>query len=347
MAKPTKDASQLRPANLAGAASQRGEGRRGWRNPAIVLSVVVVLATLALGATLGVLFVVDEWRTPVPPLAGSAAEKLAAAMRGEGEVLVLAHRGDNFLLPDNSVAAVERAESRGIDGVVIDVALTRDEKLVAHHELHLGAFDKPDERVRDYDARDLEALGEMADDEHHLLPSVERLMGRFGESLLMVLRPVSAADEARAMAVALCGVEQRKGAHGALLVTTSDAGLYEALRESCAKLAVVFAVNFEPSYGYDAAVPKGYAERLVGVRHDHCTLPFMHWARGRFAGVYVYAPRLDRALRELLGMGVRMIATDRPGRLMRLREEARVSGVVTPLTERVGVGAGAKESAGK
>ncbi|MEQ8268532.1 MAG: glycerophosphodiester phosphodiesterase family protein [Parvibaculum sp.] len=48
--------------------------------------------------------------------------------------LQVAHRGGAGLWPENTMAAFERAIAAGADGIELDVHLTRDHKLVVHHD---------------------------------------------------------------------------------------------------------------------------------------------------------------------------------------------------------------------
>lgn len=48
--------------------------------------------------------------------------------------LQVAHRGGAGLWPENTMAAFERAIGAGADGIELDVHLTRDRKLVVHHD---------------------------------------------------------------------------------------------------------------------------------------------------------------------------------------------------------------------
>jgi glycerophosphoryl diester phosphodiesterase len=51
----------------------------------------------------------------------------------------IAHRGGAQLMPENTLAAFADALARGCDGAELDVQLTRDGKVVVHHDFHLKA----------------------------------------------------------------------------------------------------------------------------------------------------------------------------------------------------------------
>jgi glycerophosphoryl diester phosphodiesterase len=49
-------------------------------------------------------------------------------------VLAFAHRGGSGLAPENTVAAFDRAVAMGVDGLELDVRLSRDGLVVVHHD---------------------------------------------------------------------------------------------------------------------------------------------------------------------------------------------------------------------
>ena len=52
-------------------------------------------------------------------------------------MLILAHRGASAYAPENTKAAFALAVARGADGVELDVHLTKDGQMVAHHNLDI------------------------------------------------------------------------------------------------------------------------------------------------------------------------------------------------------------------
>ncbi|MCH7774555.1 MAG: hypothetical protein IH784_09155 [Bacteroidetes bacterium] len=50
------------------------------------------------------------------------------------EFLIIAHRGESYDAPENTLASINLAWKRDADGVEIDVQLTKDEKIVLIHD---------------------------------------------------------------------------------------------------------------------------------------------------------------------------------------------------------------------
>lgn len=73
-------------------------------------------------------------------------------------MLVIAHRGASFTAPENTLAAFRAAKKPGIDGFETDVQLTRDQKLVIHHNYTVDARSDGRGRVCDLTLEELNRL---------------------------------------------------------------------------------------------------------------------------------------------------------------------------------------------
>jgi glycerophosphoryl diester phosphodiesterase len=72
--------------------------------------------------------------------------------------LVVAHRGGSALAPENTLAAFRNAARLGCEAVELDVLMTRDGHLVAHHDDTLARTAGASNRVWDLDLADLKKL---------------------------------------------------------------------------------------------------------------------------------------------------------------------------------------------
>ena len=72
--------------------------------------------------------------------------------------LAFAHRGASAYAPENTLAAFELAAEMGAAGIEFDVQITRDGKLIIHHDRELGRTEEASGRLSDWDFADLRAL---------------------------------------------------------------------------------------------------------------------------------------------------------------------------------------------
>ena len=70
-------------------------------------------------------------------IAGGIGLYLLQGVRGQGEVVVIAHRGAAGSAPENTLASVERAIDQGADYVEIDVQETADDQIAVLHDSDL------------------------------------------------------------------------------------------------------------------------------------------------------------------------------------------------------------------
>ena len=75
-----------------------------------------------------------------------------------GRPRVIAHRGASGLMPENTLAAFDRAIELGTDMIELDVALSRDDELVVIHDATLERTTSGSGQVRDRTLRELELL---------------------------------------------------------------------------------------------------------------------------------------------------------------------------------------------
>src|SRR5262245_49722453 len=69
--------------------------------------------------------------------------------------LVFAHRGGAGLAPENTIAAFDNGIALGADGIELDVHLSRDGRLVVHHDRALVRTTNLSGLVSDYTAAEL------------------------------------------------------------------------------------------------------------------------------------------------------------------------------------------------
>ncbi|WTE10292.1 glycerophosphodiester phosphodiesterase family protein [Streptomyces uncialis] len=88
------------------------------------------------------------------------------ALAGEGEVVVIAHRGASAQAPENTLAAVDLADELGFDWIENDVQRTKDDVLVVIHDTDLKRTTDVEEvfpgrapwKVRDFTADEIAQL---------------------------------------------------------------------------------------------------------------------------------------------------------------------------------------------
>ena len=86
---------------------------------------------------------------------------------------IWAHAGAAAVFPPNTMAAYRRAVDDGADGIELDVHLSRDGRLVCHHDPSVPVPGGTSVLIRDTPYADLQALG---DDEDARIPVLEEVL---------------------------------------------------------------------------------------------------------------------------------------------------------------------------
>jgi len=70
----------------------------------------------------------------------------------------IAHRGESFIAPENTISAIKYAWTHNADGVEIDVRLSKDNKIVVIHDMNTKRTSGVSRRVKSYSIESLKKL---------------------------------------------------------------------------------------------------------------------------------------------------------------------------------------------
>ena len=104
--------------------------------------------------------------------------------------LVFAHRGGSKLAPENTIAAFDRGMALGVDGLELDVHLSRDGLVVVHHDRVLNRTTRGTGPVRDRTAAELAALN---------VPTLRDVLERYPQARIIIELKEPGHDLARAV----------------------------------------------------------------------------------------------------------------------------------------------------
>lgn len=100
---------------------------------------------------------------------------------GSDRPLVIAHRGANAYMPENTLAAFELATEQGADGIELDVQLSRDGRLVIIHDFEVSRTTNGQGKVADLTVAELQSLDA---GEGQKIPTLDELFEAMGPRLL-------------------------------------------------------------------------------------------------------------------------------------------------------------------
>lgn len=221
--------------------------------------------------------------------------------------LVFAHRGGSALAPENTIAAFDNGLALGADGLELDVHLSRDGRVVVHHDRTL---DRTTALTGPIAARDAEVL------ERAGVPALDDVLARYRDARIIVELKVNS----REMARAAVDLVRRADAVGrvclgsfGMRVLRAVRALEPAMATSAAREEVRWALYrswcrwpvARSSYsGYQIPEFAGRT-RVVSPR-------FVEYSHRAGLGVQVWTVDAEADARRLLAWGVDALITDRP-----------------------------------
>lgn len=221
--------------------------------------------------------------------------------------LAFAHRGGSALAAENSMAAFANAASLGADGIELDVHLSRDGRVVVHHDRTLERTTPLEGAVAARDAAELGRGG---------VPLLADVLAAYRDLRVIIELKVNSAALADAV------VDEVRSAHALDRVCIGSFGL-RALRAvrareprvatSAAREEVRWAlyrswVGWAPgrvAYGGFQVPERAGATRIVSPAFVAC-------AHRAALAVHVWTVDTEADARRLLGWGVDALITDRP-----------------------------------
>jgi len=236
----------------------------------------------------------------------------------QGGVYVVAHRGAHQGIPENTLAAYERAIELGCDFVEIDVRTTKDGKFVSIHNATIDAYVIGQTgRVKDMTLEELRALdiGSKVGEKWKgaKVPTFEEILdlckGKIGIYLDLKDAPVPALVE----------LVKARGMEHEVIWYVNGSNL-DSLRESCGECMEM------PDPGPETNLARLISEkkpRIIASVWKHCTQNFVK--TGQQSGALVIVDEAGtECWDDLLAWGVNGIQTDHPEELiMRLKRLAR------------------------
>lgn len=219
---------------------------------------------------------------------------------------VIAHRGACAQAPENSFAAYERALEIGVDGLEVDIQLTRDGKLVIRHD-DLILLNGDWRYIRELTFDELQTI-DLGNGER--MPSVELFLDRFHNRCPLVL-DIKAFGCAALLERVLGG--RKQGLH----VTSFLHQEIEMLGKRCPEVERAITVTAIPVRFEDLLHASNV--RAIAVFRGFLTEALARRLVGQGIALRAYSVNLLSEARRFADWGVEAVYTDDPLALQSLR----------------------------
>lgn len=236
-----------------------------------------------------------------------------------GETLVFGHRGAMAQAPMNTLAAFELARKRGADGIELDVQLSRDGQLVVVHDDTVDATTDGRGRVADLTLAELKRLDAGAWFSQRFagerIPTLDEVFDGFGSALLINVEIKASRAQGDRLDKRLADCIQRHNMRERIIVSCFDPFVLRRIRPMMPTVmqGYLYAPDMPASY---TLPPNELRHEARHPRQDMVDEGYMEWARTQGYYVNVWTVNdVERALR-LKRLGVNVIMTDEPGRII-------------------------------
>ena len=234
---------------------------------------------------------------------------------------VFAHRGASAYAPENTLAAFELAAEMGAHGIEFDVQMTRDGRLIIHHDRELGRTEAATGRLKDWTFADLRALdvgswfgSEFAGAQ---MPTPAEVVEAVGQRLLLNFELINDSPRLSGIADRLVDLFRRMDLYDRAMISSFNPRELWRVRKLDPRIAVgALWGAFEPWYLRSDWWRRLLRPHALHPEHVLVTAELVAAAHARGQRVHTWTVNDEETARRLCELGVDMIMGDYPDRLL-------------------------------
>jgi len=233
---------------------------------------------------------------------------------------IIAHRGASADHPENTHAAFAAAVALPVDGIELDLQLSRDGAAVVYHHRSLFRAGRRGRRVHQLDLAELRRLdvgsGLPGRRRDAAMPTLDEVLERYGDKTRLLLeikarRGIDTVDRHRELAATVVAAVQRRRLGRAVYLLSFNPEVLAELHRMDPDLPCVRNLDEPiPLSGRGAPRAGDLAALCVDVRR--LTAAFVNHAHRRGLPVLSYTCNSPRTVKRALGAGVDALISDRP-----------------------------------
>ncbi|MCD6291168.1 MAG: glycerophosphodiester phosphodiesterase [Anaerolineae bacterium] len=240
-----------------------------------------------------------------------------------GRPLVFAHRGAKALAPENTIPAFLKAAELGADGVELDIQFSADGALVVIHNLVLDETTDGHGRVISHTLEELKELdaGSWFSPEFAgtRLSTLEEVLDAIGDRLLINIEMKSFSLTDDGMAGQVAEIIQRRNLYDQVIVSSFNPFTLRRLKKADSRIetGLLYAPG-TPIYLSRAWLRPWAKPDALHPEYVMVDEAYMRWAHQKGYAVNVWTVNEPDDMRRMIDLGVNIIITDYPDRLLAL-----------------------------
>lgn len=244
------------------------------------------------------------------------------------KILIWAHRGASGVMPENTLAAFQKAIELGADGIELDIQLTRDGTIVVCHDETIDRTSNGTGFVKDYTLQQLRQFNfnkTHPEVEHADIPTMEEVFQLIEPTNLTInIELKTGVFDYKGMEEQICSMTHRFGMEDRVIYSSFNHYSIKRIQQIDPEAHTAFlysdgAINI-PEYGSNNGI-EALHPWFVNLRYPN----FMEKCRQRNLDVNVWTVDSEEYARMCAEAGVHAIITNYPDYIRSVLERTRLS----------------------
>ena len=242
--------------------------------------------------------------------------------------LIFGHRGASGYAPENTLAAFELAAELGADGIEFDVQISRDGKLIIHHDRELGRTEQASGPLADWSFADLRALdvGSWYDPKFagERMPTPDELVDAVGDRLLLNFELINDSWHLNGVGPGLVALFRRRNLFDRAMISSfNPRALWQVKKlEPRITIGALWSPN-EPWLVRSGLMRRLLRPQALHPRHDLVTAKLVAAAHARGQQVNTWTVNDAETAKRMVAAGVDMLMGDYPDLLRQVIAQNR------------------------
>jgi len=242
---------------------------------------------------------------------------------------IFAHRGASAYAPENTMEAFELAAEMGADGIEFDVQVSKDGKLIIHHDRKLGRTEEASGLVSDWNFSDLRALDVGSwfnlDFAGVQMPTPTEVVEHVGDRLLLNFELINDSFQLNGVGPLLVDLFRRMNLFSRAMISSFNPRALWQVKQMEPRITI--GALWSPDENWivrSAIVRKLLQPQALHPRHDLVTPDLVKAAHARGQRVHTWTINDEKTAQRMIDFGVDMLMGDYPDRLRAVVQKQNV-----------------------
>ncbi|RLG27959.1 hypothetical protein DRN98_10190 [Methanosarcinales archaeon] len=237
-------------------------------------------------------------------------------------VLVIAHKGFSGSYPENTLLSIRKALELGVDGIEVDVRVTKDNKLVLFHDTGVKRLTGRKGRIR---KKTYAELSKLRVNQAEKIPLLSQALNFINDKKYNGLKYFILDIKIAGFEKQIITMIKKKKVMNKIILSSKNTKVLERARRLSKNIRLAYVVDNRPD---KLRLWRGLHKK-IGLYSVHAwhkrpisTKKFIRDTKKKGLRVMVWTVNKPERMKKLVSLGVDGIITDHPDKLIRIVEES-------------------------